>query len=98
MSEYINLALIRAQPGQSEALGQALLSLVRPSRDEAGCLSYSVYKSVDDAEQWMVFEIWKSKDAFEAHFDQPHMKAFSAQVPSLIKGDLDLRGFEPTAS
>jgi quinol monooxygenase YgiN len=97
MSEYINLALIRAKAGQSEALGEALLALVNPSREEPGCRSYNVYRSFDDEEQWMVFEKWGSKAALEEHLDRPHMKAFSAQLPSLVNGELDLRGFLPAA-
>ncbi len=91
---HTNLASMRAKPGRSEALGQALLSLVRPSRAEDGCLSYDIFHSKDDPDLWMAFEEWRSADHLAAHFRQPHMIAFVDGMPSLVEGDLDLRSFE----
>lgn len=93
MTEYTNLAQIRAQEGKSDELGAALLTLVAPSRAEAGCITYAVHQGVDDPDLWMVYEIWASPTDLEAHFALPHMQAFVARIPDLVSGDLDLKGF-----
>nr|WP_278249948.1 antibiotic biosynthesis monooxygenase [Azotobacter chroococcum] len=37
------------QPGQGQALGQHLLALVGPTRQEPGCLRYDIYRASDSA-------------------------------------------------
>lgn len=91
---HTNLAFIRAKPGRSEALGQALLSLVPLSRAEDGCLSYDIFHSKDDPDLWMALDEWRSADHLAAHFRQPHMIAFADGMSGLVEGDLDLRSFE----
>jgi quinol monooxygenase YgiN len=40
-----NLAFLRARPGREEALGQALLAVMEPSRAESGCEAYELHRS-----------------------------------------------------
>ena len=93
MANYTNLAFLRAQSGQSDMLGNALLALVAPSRSEPGCISYDVHRSNDDPDLWMVYENWQSTADLQAHFALPHMRDFVGMVPALVAGDLDLRAF-----
>lgn len=93
MTEHVNLALIRAQSGKSDQLGEALLALVDPSRAEPGCITYVIHQGIEDGDLWMVYEIWQSADDLQAHFALPHMQAFIGRIPDLVKGDLDLAAF-----
>lgn len=93
MSQVTNIAFIRAKPGRCEDLVARLLALVAPSRQEAGCINYDVHHSLDDGELCCVYENWRSAEDLAAHFQQPHMQAFAADLPALVEGDLDLRGF-----
>lgn len=93
MTEQVNLARIRAQPGKSGQLGEALLALVGSSRAEPGCIAYIVHQGIEDAGLWMVYEIWQSADDLQAHFALPHMQAFIGRIPDLVDGDLDLTVF-----
>jgi 4-carboxymuconolactone decarboxylase len=94
MTLLTSLAFIRARPGRSEQLRERLLALVAPSRAEPGCLGYEVHRSTDDPDLWMLYGDWRSAEDLSAHFTLPHMRAFIKDVPSLVEGDLDLRGFE----
>jgi quinol monooxygenase YgiN len=93
MSNFTNLAFIRARAGRSDDLGKALLALVAPSREEDACLSYDVHRSNDDPDLWMVYENWGSAGDLEGHFALPHMQDFVARIPDLVEGELDLRSF-----
>lgn len=90
---YTNLAMIRAKAGRSDTLGEALLLLVEPSRQENACISYDVHRSLDDDDLWMVYENWQSAGDLEHHFEQPHMKAFAERIAELVEGGLELKGF-----
>ena len=47
MSMLTNVAFFTARPGQGDALGQRLLALVGPTRQEPGCLRYDIYRASD---------------------------------------------------
>ncbi len=93
MEQVTNIAFIRAKPGMSEELGPRLVGLVDSSRSESGCINYDVHQSVDDEQVWCVYENWKSAEDLKSHFDMTYMRGFVDDLPALVDGGLDLRGF-----
>jgi len=81
-------AMVKAKPDQVEAVKDALMSLVEPTRKEPGCLCYNLHQSKADPTQFMFYEQWANKDAFDAHGQTPHMKVLSEK----LKGKTDKGG------
>jgi quinol monooxygenase YgiN len=73
-------AMVKAKPGQEDAVKEALLSLVEPTRNEPGCLCYNLHQSKADPTQFMFYEQWASKEDLAAHGKTPHMKALGAKL------------------
>jgi quinol monooxygenase YgiN len=73
-------AMVKAKPGQEEAVKEALLSLVEPTRKEPGCLCYHLHQSKADPTQFMFYEQWASKADLAAHGKTPHMKALGGNL------------------
>jgi quinol monooxygenase YgiN len=73
-------AMVKAKPGQEDAVKEALLSLVEPTRQETGCLCYNLHQSKADPTQFMFYEQWASKEDLTAHGKTPHMKALGAKL------------------
>src|SRR3954451_1596929 len=73
-------AMVKARPGQEDAVKQALVSLVEPTRKEPGCLCYNLHQSKTDPTQFMFYEQWASKEDLSAHGKTPHMKALGAKL------------------
>lgn len=69
------VTLIHGLPGRDEDLQQHLLSLARPTRAEAGCVTYDLYQSPDQKHEFMRFEVWTSLEALEVHKRTPHIRA-----------------------
>ena len=67
----IATAFMKAKPDQVEAVKEALLSLVKPTRKEPGCLCYNLHQSKTDPTQFMFYEQWASKEAIVAHGKTP---------------------------
>ena len=83
MSENVyGTAQFKAKPGKEAELFAALASLVEPSRKEEGCLQYTLTKRLltpyaEGVSENIVFhEIWANMACFEAHCEQPGIKAF----------------------
>ena len=73
-------AIVKAKPGQEDAVKEALLSLVEPTRKEAGCLCYNLHQSKGDPTQFMFYEQWASQEALDAHVKTPHIRALGAKL------------------
>ena len=91
MSEPLSIFVrLKARPGQAEALGLALQSIVAPTCAEPGSLDYGVHRSVDSPDTWLLYERWVSRADLDAHFEQPYMKALLARVPELVDGEVEM--------
>lgn len=73
-------AIVKAKPGQEQAVKEALMSMVQPTRKEPGCLCYNLHQSKSDPTQFMFYEQWASKKALDAHGETPHMKALGGKL------------------
>jgi quinol monooxygenase YgiN len=73
-------AMVKAKPGQEEAVKEVLLELVEPTRKEPGCLGYNLHRSKSDKAQFMFYEQWASKEAIDAHGKMPYMKALGGKL------------------
>ena len=73
-------AMIKAKPGEEDAVKEILLALVEPTRKEAGCLCYNLHQSKSDKAQFMFYEQWASHEALEAHRKMPYMKALGEKM------------------
>ena len=60
------IAQIKAKPGKEGQVRQELLSLVAPSRKDAGCLNYDLHQALDNPTLFLFHENWTSK----AHLDR----------------------------
>ena len=70
----------------------AVVALERESKAEAGCVHYSAYQSVEQAEVFTVLESWESEEAFAAHREAAHIGEFKASCGGMIlsKSGLEL--------
>ncbi|MFH9723140.1 putative quinol monooxygenase [Streptomyces sp. NPDC017254] len=80
------LARLRAAPGREEAVREQALSLVGPTLQEPGCLSYRPYEDPLEPGSWIVVEEWVDRESFEAHLRSPHLAAAMAAGPELLSG------------
>lgn len=74
------IAELEARPEFGAQLPSALAPLIAASQQEAGCLRYQLHQSLDAPYGWMLFEVWASEEALNAHQQTPHFLAFVAQT------------------
>jgi quinol monooxygenase YgiN len=69
------VTFIRGLEGKEDELKRELLSLSAPTWAEPGNISYDLYQSTAQKNNFLRFEIWRSPDALEEHKATPHIKA-----------------------
>jgi quinol monooxygenase YgiN len=88
---YALVGTARARPGMADALEALLVSLVAPTRREAGCAAYHVHRDRTDRDLFVFYEAWSDRAALLKHFEQPYILAFLADRADYLDGELDVR-------
>jgi quinol monooxygenase YgiN len=81
------------RPGEGESAEKLIEEVVRLTRPEAGCLSYTFYYAIGDPNTIRVFEEWESEEALNAHLGQDHTQRFLASIGELVSSAPDVKRY-----
>jgi quinol monooxygenase YgiN len=73
-----------AREGEEQAVKEALLEVAGPSREEAGCLSFQVFRSIRERKLFYIHSRWVDEAAFQKHAELPHTMKFLKRVDALL--------------
>ena len=80
------VATFQARPGKETELKKSLISLVAPTRQEAGCLNYDLHVSPEDPAKFLFHENWTSKAHLDAHLKNTHIQMLLPRLNELCVG------------
>lgn len=89
------IAVLKARPGKTESLRDALKALLLPTRQEPGNIDYTLFQLRDEPETFYMRESWRDEAALEEHIALPHFQAFIGQMESLLAEPLRLDYLTP---
>ena len=72
------IAFLTAKSGQGPELCTALQTLETLTRQEPGCVAFTFYQAISQAEQFVLVEHFADQAAFDQHLELPHTQAFFA--------------------
>jgi quinol monooxygenase YgiN len=84
------LVLIEAKPGKENEVKKILHALVKPSRQEEGCINYDLHDCPDNSGKFMFYENWTSKAAHDTHSASTHVTAAKLAATDLLLKPLDV--------
>lgn len=67
-----------------EAVKSELLKLIKPTREEEGCLEYRLHQDNADPRVFIFYENWQSMACLERHITTPHYKSYVAAVAAAV--------------
>jgi quinol monooxygenase YgiN len=88
------IAKFKAKAGKEEALKNAIIACVAPTRAEAGCINYDLHQSSDDKGLFMLYENWVSKKLLEEHLEMPYLVDLKAKAGDLCAEPIDIALWE----
>jgi quinol monooxygenase YgiN len=79
-----------SSPENADELGRVLRKFAQACRAEPGCLSYEVFRSVDQPERYMSIEKYVDGEAFAAHRASAHFReiGLGEVVPLVVARDI----------
>lgn len=85
------IAQARARQGQIDTLLEHALTLVAPTRAEAGNISYELLQDSEDSDQLIFIEEWADRARFAEHLASDHLQRYAAATQDLLDGDLKIQ-------
>jgi quinol monooxygenase YgiN len=70
----IVLARYLVTEGHESRVASLMRRNAKASRAEPGCLEFSVYQEIDEPRAVLLYERYRSEEAFQAHRQTPHFK------------------------
>jgi quinol monooxygenase YgiN len=91
---YSIVAEVRAKPGKEADLRDATLPLVAWVRSDPKNLAYFLQEDREAPGRFVFYEIFATRDDFEAHNNMPYVKDWLAKLPQLAKGGVTVTRME----
>lgn len=76
--------------GELRALAEGL---VKPTRAEAGCVSYELFHSVENPAEFVFIEEWADGAAVDRHMASAHFQRALERVGDLLQDPADIRPY-----
>ncbi|MGF0540069.1 putative quinol monooxygenase [Agrobacterium sp. ES01] len=61
--------------------------------DEPGCLQFDICMSEQEPDLVTFYEVYLSRDAFDAHLQTPHLDVFRRKFPALVNAERPVQFF-----
>ncbi|MCS3894400.1 quinol monooxygenase YgiN [Bradyrhizobium japonicum USDA 38] len=91
---YSVVAEVRAKPGKERALREATLPLVALVRSDPKNLVYFFQEDRETPGRFIFYEIFATRDDFEAHNAMPYVQQWFGRLPELAEGGVVVRRLE----
>jgi quinol monooxygenase YgiN len=79
------VARVVARPDVVESVKAELLKLVGPTRQESGCVEYSLHQDIDNPALFLFYETWENPESIEKHLNSEHFRAYVAALDGLLE-------------
>lgn len=89
-SAWSIVAQVRAKPGKAEQLREATLPLVELVRGDPKNLVYFLQEDRAEPGHFIFYEIFATREDFEARNAMPYVQAWFAKLPELADGSVDV--------
>jgi quinol monooxygenase YgiN len=86
------------KPGSEAEFEEYFLRSARCSRLEPGNVAFNIHRVVGQEQRYLLYEIWRSPEALNAHFERPYTKALFSMFDRALAGppaDRELRDISP---
>ncbi len=89
------VAVITAKPGSEDAVREAMQGLVAPTREEGGCLSYSLSESSSAPGTFITIEEWSDPSDLDLHMQTEHIQGALAVLGSELAAPPAIHALTP---
>ena len=87
------VAHLTAKPDKIEETREALIELIKPTRDEDGCVRYELTQNNDDPSDFTFVEEWTCDASLDEHLQSEHIRKLQSRADELFAAPPDIRRY-----
>lgn len=91
------VARVIALSNKVEEVELVLMSLIEPTRQEVGCITYELFQNYADLTDFTFVEEWESQALLNTHLASVHIAQAQSQLQGLIATAPDIRIYQQLA-
>jgi quinol monooxygenase YgiN len=84
---------IKPRPDRKAEAEAQLQSMRRHTLEEPGCVYYHLVQPEDDPDNWVMLEMFRSREAWDEHMRQPYNTEGNKILEDLLREPSDVRFF-----
>jgi len=85
---------IRLKPEFVDGMAEGFKALFPDTRSYDGCIGLYASQNLDDPQNFVIVEVWESREKYEKYFAWRTETGVIADVKSQIEGELSVRFFD----
>ncbi len=85
------LATVEAKPEAAHEVEAALKKMIQPTRAEAGCFRYELFRSKEKTGTFHLLETYANNEALANHHASPHFAELVASLANKLACDLQIQ-------
>jgi quinol monooxygenase YgiN len=82
------------KPEKRELFLEIATSIIEPSRQESGVISYSFYEESTVPNSFLYFEEWQSREALSQHLKADYTQRLMTLFPEMIDREPDIKVYD----
>jgi quinol monooxygenase YgiN len=87
---YCLISKHRAKPGKADEYEKRMIADLKNTRAEPGALQFHIHRHRSDPNLFVLYEIWKDKEALQKHFEMSYVQKFVADSAEYVDGDMEV--------
>lgn len=84
------VAKFNVQSNKKEIFLKYAAQLIKSSRKEEGCHSYTLYQDINHGNYYTFIEVWKNQEAINLHNQSDHFRDFCVKIKDCQVGPADI--------
>jgi len=76
--------------GQSQEFADIFKEMIKPTREEQGCIQFEIFKDEQDDSMLFVLEKWETDDQFSNHINTEHFERVYPKLENLMSREADV--------
>lgn len=85
------IAHLHALPDKTDELNALLTSLLKPTREETGCIRFELLQNQESPTEFAIVSRWHNERAVQHHIETSHSQRAMSRLADLLASPLDLR-------
>lgn len=93
-TDVIVLATAKAKPGKEADLERALRDVAGPTREQPGCVQFTLLRVAHDRSTLIGYERWASEAEHQQHLKGAHVQQLMSRLADILAGQPSIVSYE----